>query len=503
MTMLEDIAIRRRGLPKLAQVGALCCAVIAGCDAVPEHSERSPDPLLDQHSGVPVPSVRGPIGDVGAVGHPLWDSWYDLSAVGYTEQEYFVSGSARPHPAGEPAPYTTRIIVRRPIDASRFNGTVLLDWVNVTAGFENAVDTIEAEAFFQREGFAYVHVSAQPVGICCDALALQGWDPERYAELSHPGDDYAFDIFSQVAQAFRAPADVNPLQELKVERVLAMGQSQSADRLYRYVNEVQAKSGVIDGFLIHSGPFGNRAYDVAPTVPVVQLFSEGEASAEPLQEMSNYRGWEIAGSAHQNFWVGYHQLNGQGPRVLFDAPQQSLAAVEELRAAAANYGEQHDSLQLVCIVAGTQFPMRYVVAAALHHLDQWVETGTPPPVGTRFEYDAEGALVRDEYGNVRGGIRLPPMEVPVAQYLSDLCALGGATIPFDDALLRRLYPTHSDYFCKMQAATRRSVEAGFLLAEDGAELMARAAAARNRWPASFFWWREEPAPDCPQGNGEK
>src|SRR3546814_13763180 len=78
-------------------------------------------------------------------------------------------------------PYTTlfrSIIVRRPLDPAKFNGTVILDWVNVTAQFENAVDTLEAHQLFVRDGYAYVHVSAQAAGLCC----LPALTPKRSEE---------------------------------------------------------------------------------------------------------------------------------------------------------------------------------------------------------------------------------------------------------------------------------------------------------------------------------
>src|SRR5215510_12935530 len=34
-------------------------------------------------------------------------------------------------------PYKSRIIVRRPTSRARFNGTVLVEWVNVTSGYNN------------------------------------------------------------------------------------------------------------------------------------------------------------------------------------------------------------------------------------------------------------------------------------------------------------------------------------------------------------------------------
>ncbi|HET8881305.1 MAG TPA: alpha/beta hydrolase domain-containing protein, partial [Solimonas sp.] len=63
------------------------------------------------------------------------------------------------------------------------------------------------------------------------------------------------------------------------------------------------------------------------------------------------------------------------------------------------------------------------------------------------------------------------------------------TVPFSNARLAQLYPTHADYYCKMKAATQRSLAEGFLLPEEADELMGRAAAAKNRW-------RDAGTPDC-------
>jgi hypothetical protein len=430
-------------------------------------------------AAVPSPTVRGPIGNAGIRGHALWDSWFRLADVGYTEAEYFVSGRARSHSTpNRRAAYTTRIIVTRPRSPARFNGTVLLDWVNVTAQFENAVDSITAHELLLRDGYAYVHVSAQAAGICCTPLTPKVWDPVRYASLNHPGDDYAFDIFSQVAQSIRAPASIDPMAGLAVERVLAAGQSQSASRLYGYVTEVQPEAGVIDGFLVHGG--GGKTYDPAPAAPVLHLLSDAEASPDEPSTDQNYRLWEIAGSAHSDFWIGYHQVVGQGPRSLLDAPQRPASADEEMHKIAGNYGEQPHPLHAACILAGSAFPMRYATSAAVDQLDRWVRTGVPAPMGPRFRFSGE-VLARDRYGNALGGIRLPPIVHPVASYVSTLCGLGGITVPFTDVQLQLLYPTHAAYFCKMKAATIRSVDQGFLLTPDAVDLLTRAFLARNRW----------------------
>jgi hypothetical protein len=262
----------------------------------------------------------------GIHNHALWDSYYELQPFGYTQQEYFVSGTASDG-AGATAPYTTRIIVARPIKAADFNGTVVLDWTNVTAQFENAVDTMETRRMLMREGFAYVHVSAQKAGICCTPLTPKVWDPVRYAALNHPGDQFAFDMLSQIAKAIRAPKPgLKPMGLLRAKYVLADGQSQSASELYSYVNTWQAKAEIIDGFMIHGG--GEKTFPQALTTKVLHLLSDNEADPAGPTTDPNYRLWEIAGTAHSDYFIGYQSVNGHSARTFADAPQQSRSQFE-------------------------------------------------------------------------------------------------------------------------------------------------------------------------------
>src|SRR5436189_6110819 len=86
----------------------------------------------------------------------------------------------------------------------------------------HAVDSLEARQQLLREGWAFVHVSAQKAGLCCTPLTPQVWDPQRYAAINHPGDQYSADMFSQVAKAIRShPSSLDPMSGLKVQRVIA------------------------------------------------------------------------------------------------------------------------------------------------------------------------------------------------------------------------------------------------------------------------------------------
>ena len=161
------------------------------------------------------PHVTAPPAD-GRHGYPFGLSLIDLGAHGYVADEYFLEGEAtRYRPAAgtelgadgrwsaEPAGtrhYRTRVLAYRPVDADRFNGTVVLHWNNVSAGYELfSGDTPE----LLQGGYAFAGVTTQRVGVHGLPTApqgLQAWDPERYGSLSIVSDDDSFDIFTQAAR---------------------------------------------------------------------------------------------------------------------------------------------------------------------------------------------------------------------------------------------------------------------------------------------------------------
>lgn len=464
---------------RLLAVLLLLLPVAAGSPPAAAGAERAPG----RATAVPLPVLSLP--PAGIHGHPMWDSWHELEPFGYTEQELFVSGTATAAD-GSTAPYTTRVVVTRPTSRRAFNGSVLLDWVNVTAQFENAVDSLEGREELLRSGWAFVHVSAQAAGLCCTPLTPQVWDPVRYAGIDHPGDAYADDIYLQVARALRTGrvGDVRPLGRLRVQRVIAAGQSQSAGRLAGIIRAHPDGAGVIDGFLVH-GSLAGLDYEPRLQVPVLQLNSDwtesvGEADDDPL-----FRVWDVAGSAHAGLFIGYQQVFGASRRLL-DLPAMDEQGYRDAIEAAGDYGQrQANPLYAACTAAGASFPMHYVVNTALRELDEWVRTGEAPRTAPRFELEADGqTAARDADGNVLGGLRLAPVEVPVATYRSTDCELGGITVPFDPVTLLQRYPTYADYEARMVEATDRAVRAGWLLPEDAVDQLRRACAVRERYPAS-------------------
>jgi hypothetical protein len=462
----------RSSVPPLRLAAVLAAALLLVTGLTTSHAAPK------KGASVPSPTVTGPIPSTqGSHGRPQTDMAFDLAPYGYAEEEYFVSGTAKTYTA-EPttAEYTTRMLVRRPVDPKHFNGTVIVEWNNVTAQHDQSPDWFWSYPMALREGFAYVVVSAQKAGICCATpLTLQVIDNGRYGELSHPGDDYSFDMFSQVAKALRDPQGVDPLGGLKVQRALAAGHSQSASRLYSYVTTVHGDADVFDGFFIDGG--GSQTWPAEPLDPVLHVREEGwQASPVEPNVDRNYRLWEVAGATHADYWVLRQQFDNP-ERLVPQQPQFGPGWREREEEIAGNYGYDLEPRQTTCPVGGGMFPKRYTVSAGLKRLDEWVRTERPAPRVPRLEFDANGQIARDEHGNGKGGLRLPPIDVPVATYVSGACQLFGVTLPLPPTTLRELYPTHDDYVSKMRAATDRAVAAGILLPEDAADLMQRAQAS--------------------------
>src|SRR5437762_6983397 len=118
---------------------------------------------------VPNPTVTGPISVSVPLGDPSHDypqlaTQADLAGNGYVEEEYFFSGVANRYNTptlqtgtiiSSGNPYTSRMIVRRPTDPAKFNGVVVVEWVNVTPGYNFDLLWQASADFFIREGYAY------------------------------------------------------------------------------------------------------------------------------------------------------------------------------------------------------------------------------------------------------------------------------------------------------------------------------------------------------------
>ena len=448
---------------------------------------------------VPSPVVIGPVTG-GIHGQPFTSSPVPLGLAGYTQQEFFLKGTATGYtqagtwgsdgrwtarPA-ETAPYETRILVRRPADPARFNGTVVIEWLNVSFNVDVDPDFLYESQQLLRAGYAWVGVSAQQLGVQ-GPFGLTHWDPARYHALSHPGDTFSYSIFSQAAKSLLDPRGARPLGPLRVRALIADGESQSAARMVTYANAIQPLDRLFDGFLIHSRGAAGAAISQAPQarppmpavartrtdsgVPVLTVESQTDILASGLgylpatqPDSRSFRLWEVPGTSH----VDTTELGLSAAEVLRDIPFYPQGTCKQQP----NNGQE-----------------RYVMDAALAQLNRWARAGTPAPQASRIDI-ANGAYVTDKFGNALGGVRTPAVDAPTATLTGNgntgtslLCFLLGTTTPLSAARLAALYPLHSDYVAAVARSAASDVGRGFLLPADALQIDADAAGSEVALPA--------------------
>lgn len=503
-------------------------------------------------SPVPTATVSAP--PPGQHGFPFMATTLNLARLGYVEQEFLVSGTARTYTSatdlqpdgrwnvmlnpGVTSPYTTRILVRRPIDPARFNGTVVVEWFNESGGSDVPADWFYMHDELLRQGYAYVGVTAQYVGV----QSLLGWEVgpgARYASLVHPGESFAYDIFAQAGWVVAHPdsGDPRPLGNLtsSVHTVLATGFSQSAAWLATFINAIHRLSPVYHGFLVNdSGVDGNLSLPVADlygdpipdgvpatpeidtpypfqlrndlNVPVIILLSEyglsdfgqGAARSFHLQpDSSQIRVWEMAGGTHiESGWLA------------------DLAADAVKSTPGFTLDPCDGPPGIPSLVHGP------VERAALSALNDWANENQQqaPRSAPRLslfvpspsdDYSQLVTFNRDPATNLAiGGIRLPAVSAPIATLNGDRTTFDPQTLgpggqcqfvgaydpwnndsdPWDRQLgfdpspspepdLVVLYSTHATYVLRVTAATAQSVSSGYLRPADGAKTVLDAARA--------------------------
>ena len=440
---------------------------------------------------VPDATIYGPI-EADLPGANTLNSIYsasgiELSEYGYVEEEYFIEGTANRYAiegmetatvTDSGHPYRTRLIVRRPEDSARFNGIVVVEWINVTGGPDKDIDWWQSGPHMLRNGYAFVAVSAQQMGI--DTMIE--WSPERYGELdtTHDGmvenDALSFDIFAAVGKAINrtgestTPGEADILPGLFAEQILATGHSQSASRLAVYINNLHTLDPVFDGFMVHGGGGRIRDDGGARIFKVMAETDMSRRAAEPQPNTDNFRQWEVAGSSHVD-----------------EIFELEYAKVQNLRA-----GLPIDNVSVrdaACnLPAYSRVPFRHVMDAAFEHLVTWVRDDVAPPIAPPLQVKQmmpQLEFARDEFGNVLGGIRLAAHAVPTATNTgmnggttNRFCFLYGSHQPFDEQTLDSLYTSHDEYVAKVREVVNANLEAGYILPY-AAELTIREAEASS------------------------
>ena len=435
-------------------------------------------------AAIPVPAAT--LTEINVPGTtPLSATTVDLAAAGYTAREFYAAGLANRYTGADANtlttaslldsgnPYRTRVMVRYPT-RRKFNGTLAVEWTNVTIGVDFEFATAEASEYLLREGYAVAVVSAQRVGV----ERAKTWSPQRYAGLSVDvnkcgvsgtslctGDPLSYDIYAQITRALKdnIGGASAPMPGLRVKDAIAIGQSQSAGRLAIYYNTIQPLHNVFDGFAYWDRS-GQLRSDL--TVPAISVESEGLAGSFGGDQWttSQYtRKWDVAGTTHASLY------GAQYIEAISQRDQSILQPDGQPKTFFAWIDQNHACAKLPPF---TTVDVGLVYNKAIDSVRNWYKKGTPAAPSRSFVTTPAGTLVRDANGNVEGGIRLPQYVVPTAEQ----GALNGTQFPcnvsgwhryYTPEELKALYGTHGNYVSRVREVMNPLVAEGYVLSAEG------------------------------------
>jgi len=489
---------------------------------------------------VSIPTVTGPIAS-SPTDFPFIALGFSVEPPvpdGYVEQEYFFSGTGSiyeytatgiqlvsPCPAvatlGCTIPYTTRMLVIRPIKRNKFSGTVVIEPLNPSASFDIAGIWDRSRDYFVRNGDVFVGWTSKSVTV----NTLKTFNATRYAPLDWPYmpftpggnnavyDGITFDIAAQIGALFKDNGPGSPTHDLDVQRVFEAGFSQDGAFTFTQAETFHALERMPGGGPIYDGyvpggtrgpsnvnfgltpagalPAGDPRIQMQPRdVPVMHINTETEiatgvlvpnglAYRRPDSDAADdrYRLWEVPGSSHVS---NDHQD---------DVLTLSLNLAELLGITAAELppvGCTHQqfvpgpAIGVPGVIDPNPFPFSNVENAAFADLTDWIgPKQTPPPHADPIGVTSTSppTVVRDAFGNALGGVRTPFLDVPTAAYVpidtvahvtpfSGFCILYGYSVPFSEDTLQSLYLNHGDYVSQVTNNSTRLVLERFWLPPD-------------------------------------
>lgn len=463
-------------------VSALLCLPVSAADVV----------MVPKSSGAIANTAKSmPFGMESKTFAPV-----DLAKHGYVEEEFILSGAANVYDWASDgsvsvrtanAPYTNRVLVRRPASNSKFSGTVVVEISNAARRFDWDMMWGYVGDHIVERGDAWVGLTL-PQAID----SLKKFDDDRYGALSManptpgaacPGaakggpaafeEGLRWDYYSQTAAALKSNMPGQPMAGMNVKNVILTTQ---AGDIVSYIDifhdRARLASGkpLYDGYLVRGLPRPAKLSQCAPAipagdarqkikdidVPVMNVAAQGEVP-EGLRMRkddsdaigSRYRLYEIAGAAHID-WFAY----------------RSMPSMAEQNAIGLAQGTVEWPFNIKCepeIPLSKHELLRDAFNGALGNLEDWLTKGVAPPKAPRLETGTSGELVLDEFGHAEGGVRSPWVDAPVATYTMGspgpaTCRELGTIKPFDAGRIAQLYPSTKDYTAKVNASVDKAAK---------------------------------------------
>lgn len=436
---------------KILTVLAVVVAVVATVSGQGRGQAVAPSNLPENPTPVAFPAVSEQVTGPGTMYESVQSlaPGKGLSNFNYVENEYFVSGTANGRP------YKTRVVVRRPIDNTRFNGLVLAEPMHPSGS---------------AHMFEFTSIYGMSTGYIAIDMLIGGMqqvidhNPERYKDFKiEPSQNN--EVIAQIGALIRSNQNSGPMAGLRVRKMILAGTSATAGTLINYlpahmVYRTPDMQRIFDGFMPTSNGSLIQKIDV-PLVHVPTMLEVRGANITSRQDGDapgdQYRVYEFPGIGHV---------------------------------------DSRDNVRLIpnpCKYPTNQFPAQAFMSVALHHLFQWVDKGIVPPSADRIWKDRNekndgSPMVMDEHGNPRGGVRNTYVDVPTAshnvpneaaaelipnasayvakggmQAARQMCGLASYQIDLSKAEMKQLYGSKQNYRSKVEKRLTELEKAGWSL----------------------------------------
>lgn len=386
-----------------------------------------------------------------------------LATRGYLQEEWFISGKA----SGKP--YTTRMLVRRPADPTKFSGIVIAESIRSTA-----IRTMwSLQDYLVRSGHAYVEIGSNYLGM---NRVVKPSDPVRYGSIDIPEIQggvfgHVMEIIAQGGMLLKTNPSGAPLSGVNVRKVILGGCSEQGLIVRQYMRDGHPIYRMADGKSIFDGYFPACVADWPEQVILVN----GKPHANFTPGSIEVPVINITGQQEHEAWP---ESGRKFERADSDAPGDLYRVYE---VAGMGHGLARSSTTCASGQQPSTFTSQYVANNALDKLLKWVDQGLVPPKANRLVTEGSTrSIVKDANGNVIGGLRSVQVDVPIATYFTGV-GLCTYEVPFSPEKLAKLYDTPDKYVARVNARIDELVAGGWYLAQDADSARSDAAQTALGW----------------------
>lgn len=466
------------------------------------------------------------------VGTPFWVlNQTILDKYDYSVTEYFGMGTAEVFTLSSTVPrvlidkqttvnYNVPIKVYTPNNRFRFNGNVLVELENPTAGFGVPFVFDYTYDYLLSRGYSIVTIPIRTGPV----QYFPYWNPVRYAGITMPMGTFPQLITAVLAKIRSSDLD-NPLKSYIIRSVGLTTYSQSGGELLTWLNYFfpiapLTSNGrqLVDTFLFldpttngAEDPFTTARYNEAPT-RYVNFTASGSAkvlrtrsSELLLSEFSKRAVVRVAESTStDNYFYRDYEINSAH----LNDPIMSFFNTTVYENNIENFQNPPTPLTFgiappsPCVYPDTVFPVQDFMSAIIQAGFEWANLGITPTHGDQYWFQLTGpipidsdkttpepTIQKDQYGNYIGGVPYPQNSVPISvltvpnpalpyfniHNINDWCHANLRGYDNSTVALQSLYRNHGSYVAKVSLESLALVEQGLLLLPNALEYISDAA----------------------------